>query len=129
MDNKDYFHQFKSKIMLQTIFMILISVLSVYLLYALLLKGNFANWMVKIFQNVFNFNYTNAVYFYDRTIRNYQELIFVIGMIFVFFIIFRIYINSFIHYFMEINNSIDLLVKENVDDISLSPELLVIEKR
>ncbi len=99
MDNKDYFHQFKSKIMLQTIFMILISVLSVYLLYALLLKGNFANWMVKIFQNVFNFNYTNAVYFYDRTIRNYQELIFVIGMIFVFFIIFRIYINSFIHYF------------------------------
>ncbi len=129
MDDRNYFRQFKSKIMLQTIFMILISVLSVYLLYALFLKGNFANWMVEIFQHIFNLDYSNAVYFYDRTIRNYQELIFVIAMIFVFFLIFRMYINSFIHYFMEINNSVDLLVKENIDDISLSPELLVIEKK
>lgn len=128
-DNRQYFHQFKSKILLQTIFMILVSVLSVYLLYALFLKGNFANWMVQIFQYIFNLNYDSAVYFYDRTIRNYQELIFIVAMVFVFFVIFRIYINGFIHYFMEISNSVDLLIKENTDDIVLSPELLMIEKK
>lgn len=53
----------------------------------------------------------------------------ILAMVIVFFIIFRVYLNWFTKYFSEINQGIDSLIKEDVGEVALSPELLAIEKK
>ncbi|HGH0540419.1 TPA: vancomycin resistance histidine kinase VanS, partial [Clostridioides difficile] len=61
--------------------------------------------------------------------RNSMELFMILAMVIVFFIIFRVYLNWFTKYFSEINQGIDSLIKEDVGEVALSPELLAIEKK
>lgn len=125
----DDFRQFKAKIFSRTILMITISVGCIYLLYSLVLKGRFADWIVAINQKIFGLDYDAAKTLYQWTFRNHIELVFVVGMVLVFFITFRIYLNWFAKYFMEINNGIDDIGRESIGEVSLSPELSATEKK
>jgi len=127
--NKQNFRQFKSKMFMQTIMIILLSVASVYFLYLFFLKGNFANWMVFLFQKIFQLDYEEALMLFKRTLRDNMDFFFIAAMVLVFFITFRIYLNWFTKYFMEINRGIDSIVRENTEDVTLSPVLLETEKQ
>lgn len=66
---------------------------------------------------------------HNYTYSNHVELIFVLGMVLVFFITFRIYLNWFVKYFMEINNGIDDIGRESAGEVSLPPELSATERK
>lgn len=126
---KDSFRQFKRKIFLNTVLLVIIAVGVIYFLYSSLFFGRFANWMVAALQRLFIMDYDTALSLYQRTFRNHMSLIFMIAIIVVFLIIFYIYLNWFTRYFREINRGIDTLLTENAREASLSPELLEIEKK
>ena len=127
--NTDDFKQFKAKIFWRTMRMVAISIVSIYLLYTFLLKGNFADWIVALYQNLFGLEYDAARTLYGWTFRNYINWVFVIGISLVFFITFRIYLNWFTKYFMQINQGIDDIGNENHGEVFLPPELSVTEKK
>lgn len=125
----DDFRQFKAKIFFCTIWMVTIAAGCIYLLYSLFLKGRFADLIVSVNQKLFGLDYDAARTLYQWTFRNHIELVFVVGMVLVFFITFRIYLNWFAKYFMEINNGIDDIVRESIREVSLPPELSATEKK
>lgn len=111
--------------------MILVSVMIIFILFTLKthFNINFADSMIVIFQKIFGLEYDAAYDLYQSTFRNYKELIVLIAISSIFFVIFRIYLNWFAKYFLEINRGIDTLVNENTEDISLVPELSATEKK
>ena len=125
----DDFRQFKAKIFSRTILMVTIAVGCIFLLYSLVLKGRFADWIVAANQKIFGLDYDAARTLYQWTFRNHVELVFVIGMALVFFITFRIYLNWFVKYFMEINHGIDDIGRESIGEVFLPPELSATEKK
>lgn len=125
---KDDFSQFKTKMFFRTVMMVFCAVLAVFFMYSLV-QGRFANWIVAVFQDIFRLDYDAALNLYQQTFRNHMDLILIIAMLLIFFISFRIYLNWFTKYFMEINNGIDILVEERAGEISLSPELSATEKK
>ena len=125
----DDFRQFKAKIFFHTIWMVTIAAGCIYLLYSLFLKGRFADLIVSVNQKLLGLEYDAARTLYQWTFRNHIELVFVVGMVLVFFITFRIYLNWFAKYFMEINNGIDDIGRESIGEVSLPPELSVTEKK
>lgn len=100
-----------------------------YLIYSLIFSGNFADWMVGAYQNLFRLDYSAAYTLYQYTFRNHTDLFMVIAAAGIFFILFRIYLNWFTAYFEEISAGMDRLLTEQTEEISLSPELLVLERR
>lgn len=125
----DDFKQFKTKIFFRTIWMVIAAVSCIFLLYNILLKGNFANWIVAVNQKLFGLDYEAARTLYQRTFRNHIDQAFVIGMALVFFIAFRIYLNWFTKYFVEINDGIDAIGGEDSEEVSLPPELSATERK
>lgn len=125
---KDEFSQFKTKMFLRTVFMAFCAVFAVIFLYSVV-QGNFAEGMTAIIQNIFNTNYTEALAIYNRSFRRYMDLLFILAMLLVFFVVFRIYLNWFTKYFMEINQGMDALVNDETYEVSLSSELSAIEKK
>lgn len=109
--------------------MAVLAVFGIWWLYSFFLHGNFANWTVGIYQKLFRLDYEVALNMYQLTFRNYMSLIFIIAITVIFFVIFRIYLNWFTKYFVEINSGMNSLIKENAEEISLSPELLPIERK
>ncbi len=125
----DDFRQFKAKIFFCTIWMVTIAAGCIYLLYSLFLKGRFADLIVSVNQKLLGLEYDAARTLYQWTFRNHIELVFVVGTVLVFFITFRIYLNWFVKYFMEINNGIDDIGRESIGEVSLPPELSATEKK
>lgn len=125
----DDFRQFKAKIFSHTILMVTIAACCIYLLYSLVLKGRFADWIVAANQKIFGLEYDAAKTLYQWTFRNHIELVFAIGVVMVFFITFRIYLNWFVKCFMEINRGIDDIGRESIGEVSLPPELSATEKK
>ena len=101
----------------------------IFLLYALILRGRFADWIVALNQKAFRLDYTAARTLYQWTLRNQIGLVFTVGVVFAFFITFRIYLNWFTKYFKEINRGIEEIGNENGGEVSLSPELSAAEKK
>lgn len=126
--SNDY-QQLKVKIVTRAFVMIILAVAIIWLPYRLILFGNFANWMIALFERVFQVGYNTAYQMYVSTFRRNSDLLFVIGAVTVFFVIFRAYLNWFTRYFIEINKGIDALISENAGDVSLSTELAATEKK
>lgn len=127
--NTDDFKQLKTRIFYRAVIMAVISIMVISFLYSFVLRGHFADFMVSAFQQAFRIEYDSAYYLYQQIFRNHMDFILVISIGFVFFIVFRLFMNWFTDYFMEINNGIDTLVDEETEDISLSPELSMTEKK
>ena len=123
------FKQFKTTIFFRTILMVVIAIVCIFLLHSFFLRGNFANWVVAVYQRLFRVDYDAALVLYRRTFRDHFDLMIILGVTVIFFIVFRIYLNLFTRYFMEINKGIDDLIKEGTGEISLSSELSVTERK
>ncbi len=125
----DDFRQFKAKVFFHTVLLVMIAVGCIYLLYSILLKGRFADWIVTLNQKVFRLDYTAARTLYQWTFRNHIELALVVGLALFFLIIFRIYLNWYAKYFIKINQGIDDIGREGAGEVFLPPELSATEKK
>ena len=125
----DDFRQFKRRIFFHTIWIVILAVSCIYLLSVFFLQGKFGNWMVELYQKLLGIGYNEALDLYRWTFRNHMDFMFIIGVAIIFFVIFRIYLNWFTKYFIEINYGIDDLIGESSEDVSLSPELSATEKK
>lgn len=123
------FQQFRTRIFVRIAVMMLGAVGGIYLLYVFVLHKNFANWVVDFLHHHFYMDYPDANRVYRYLFRNHIELVFAVAIVVLFLVIFRIYLNRFTKYFLEINSGMDGLLKDNSEDISLSPELSAIEKK
>ena len=125
----DEFRQLKTKFFLSAMGMAACAAGCIFLLYALILRGRFADWIVALNQKAFRLDYTAARTLYQWTLRNQIGLVFTVGVVFAFFITFRIYLNWFTKYFKEINRGIEEIGNENGGEVSLPPELSAAEKK
>lgn len=123
------FAQFKRMIFWRTILLALSAILITWMLYTYVFFGRFANFAVSMYQNLFHMNYKEALNLYQHTFRNNIKLFFAVAMALIFFLVFRIYLNWFTRYFMEVNQGIDCIINETAGEISLSPELLPLERK
>ncbi|HBG5346675.1 TPA: sensor histidine kinase [Clostridioides difficile] len=114
---------------MRTALMAFIAIIFIWILYSFILYGKFSIWIVSFFENAFRMEYKAALNLYQQIFRNSMELFMLLAMVIVFFVIFRVYLNWFTKYFSEINQGIDFLIKEDVGEVALSPELLAIEKK
>ncbi len=119
----------KGKIFRQTILVMMASVLSIWVFYLLFWQGRVSEWFVVIFQRLLHMDYWRAVALYDAIFRDHLEFFLLFGIILFFFVIFRVFLNWFPKYLDQINRGIDELIEENHEEIVLSPELGVTEKR
>lgn len=128
MKNKDL-RQLRTKIFRWTIILAVAAFAFIFALYYFIMRGHFANFAVSVCQTVFGMNYDEALEFYRATFRDYMVLILLLSIIALFFVLFRILLNWFTKYFVELNRGMDALINEELEEISLSPELSPMERK
>lgn len=109
--------------------MLAMAAIIIYVLYSFFLHGNFADLMVSFFQNILGMNHTAALELYQRTFRMHMDAMIWLSMLLVFMVLFHIFLRWFTNYFEEINRGMDALLESSPGEISLSPELLTIERK
>ena len=129
--NKAYkdFRLFRIKIFFGTLAMLIAAALSIYILYSFFLRGNFAVLMVSLFENVFGMDSKSSLALYQRTFRIHMDTFIWLSMLLVFTVLFSVYLRWFTRYFEEISRGMDVLLRDMPGEISLSPELLTIERK
>ena len=66
---------------------------------------------------------------YLKTFKRYEFWLFLLAILGVFFVIFRMFVGNVSKYFKEINRGIDSLVHEDAEDIALPAELASTERK
>ena len=129
--NKAYkeFRLFRIKIFFGTLAMLIAAALSIYILYSFFLRGNFAVLMVSLFENVFGMDSKSSLALYQRTFRTHMDTFIWLSMLLAFTVLFSVYLRWFTRYFEEISRGMDVLLRDTPGEISLSPELLTIERK
>ena len=129
MKSKNDFGQFRRKIFLRTIAVLAAAAAVIYLTYAVLLRGRFANGMVALFQNTLGMDYAAALRFYERTFRSHMDAIILLSLLLVAAGLFYFYLRWLTRYFEDISRGMDALLQDVAGEISLPPELLPIERK
>lgn len=114
----------------------MLAVFSMIALYNFLFSNRIADFMVGIIERIFLFSghkygdaYDRALSIYNRVFREYAVFYMLFGMLVIFSVILRFYLNRFTKYFNEIEEGLDMLVKEDAGSISFSPELSPMENK
>lgn len=123
------FHQFRVKIFLRVIAMLGIAAAIIYITYSFLLRGNFANLMMSLLQNIGGMDYDAALNLYSRVFRNHMDTLILLFILFVFIGLLYIFLHWFTRYFEEISKGMDAMLQDTTGEISLSPELISIERK
>ena len=76
------FHQFRVKILLRIIAMLGIAAAIIYITYSFLLRGNFANLMMSLLQNIGGMDYDRALELYSRVFRSHMDTIILLSILF-----------------------------------------------
>ena len=129
MKNKSNFGQFRAKVFLRTIAVLVSAAAVIYLTYAVLLRGRFANGMMALFQNALGMDYNAALQFYERTFRSHMDASILLSLLLVFAGLFYLYLRWLTRYFEDISKGMDALLQDVPGEISLPPELLPIERK
>ena len=124
--NADY-APLRRKIFRQTLLMMFAAIVGVWALYAIVLQGRFANFLVWVLQNITNMDYQEAVSFYWDHIRDYFDIIMLSAMALAFFVMFHFFLDWFTRYFQEIDDSINILVRRDGSKIRMSREMEAME--
>lgn len=123
------FRQFRRKIFLRTIAMVVIAAVAVWAAYTLLLRGDFANLMVSLFRYGFRMDSAAALALYDRIFRRHMDAYILLSLLLVFMALLSVFLRWLTGYFGEIGRGMDALLDGVPGEISLSPELLPIERK
>lgn len=109
--------------------MLAAAIVTIYTVYSFLLRGNFANFMVSLFQNVLDMDYHAAFELYGRVFRSHMDAIILFSLLLAFAVFLHFYLCCFTGYFEEISKEMDVLLQDIPREILLSPELISIEKK
>ncbi|WP_370875009.1 vancomycin resistance histidine kinase VanS [Cytobacillus purgationiresistens] len=93
-----------------------------------ILQAPFADWFIRLLQNLFEIDYYAARATYMNLFQGNKPIWLATGMIVLLLIIFYIALTRFTRYFKEINKSIHMLAEEDEKEIILPPELDFMEK-
>ena len=126
--NRD-FRQFRIKIFLRTIVMLVMAAAVVYAVYSILLRGNFADGMVALFQKMFRMEYGAALGLSERTLRRHMDAILWLSILLVFAVLFCFYARWLSGYFEAVSEGMDALLQDVPGEISLPPELFAVERK
>ncbi len=129
MKNKKDFHQLSMKIFLRTIGALAAAVAVIYILYSVLLRGNFADGTVALFQTVLGIRYEEALKWYERIFRRHMDAIILFSIFLVFAGLFCFYLRWLTRYFEAVSKGMDTLLEDAPGEISLPPELFAIERK
>lgn len=132
-NKKNFFHKefqtFYTKVFIRLAVMFLAAVLFIYFLRFAVLRGRFADFTIDILQNAFLMEYDAAYSLYTQVFRNHLDMIMIAALVAAFLIIFRIFLKWFTKYFEEIGKGMDSLIEDGAAEVSLSPELLPMERK
>ena len=123
------FQTFYTKVFMRLAVMFLAAVLFIYFLRFAVLRGRFADFTIDILQNAFQMEYDAAYSLYTQVFRNHMDMIMIAALVTAFLIIFRIFLKWFTKYFEEIGKGMDSLIEDGAAEVSLSPELLPMERK
>lgn len=123
------FQTFYTKVFMRLAVMFLAAVLFIYFLRFAVLRGRFADFTIDILQNAFQMEYDVAYSLYTKVFRNHMDMIMIAALVTAFLIIFRIFLKWFTKYFEEIGKGMDSLIEDGAAEVSLSPELLPMERK
>jgi len=123
------YSRLKIKIFFQMLGMILGAIIIIIIMYNLIWAGRGANWVVSVFQNIFGIEYEAALALYENLFRSNADFVMYGVIVIVFIVILWFFLTWFTRYFNEINRGIDMLLKDDLNEIILSPDLLAIEKK
>lgn len=126
---KKEFQQLARKIYILTALMFLAVAVTVYAIYSYVLHGRFANFVLAVFQYICGIGEAHAVSLYQRIFRSHMDQWMLLLIITVAVVFLRIYVNQLIRYFLEISQGMDVLLQEHRQNIVLSPELSVVERK
>ena len=126
---EDDYLLFKNRLSIKMLLMMVCSLLIIAVVYLFILKGNFANAVVGFLERFVYYDRDEAVSVYLRTFKRYEIWLFLLAVLGVFFVIFRMFVANVSKYFKEINRGIDSLVHEDAQDIALPAELASTERK
>ncbi len=109
--------------------MFLMAILLIFFLRFTVLRGHFADFIIDILQNGFLMEYDAAYSLYSQVFRNHMDMIMIAALVIAFLIIFRIFLKWLTKYFEEIGKGMDSLIEAGAAEVSLSPELLPMERQ
>ncbi|MFD1137740.1 vancomycin resistance histidine kinase VanS [Paenibacillus urinalis] len=130
---KDDFRKLKNKIITQilltAILTAIIGLAAKNILIDGVLEAPFADAFIRFAEVVLSIEYKTAVQLYYLIFQQNKDLILGIFFILLLFLIFYWTLSRATHYFNEINRSMDKLVEESDEPVTLSPELEVVERK
>lgn len=130
---KDDFRKLKNKIITQILLTAVLTAIIGFAAKNILIDGvleaPFADAFIRFAEVVLNIEYKTAVQLYYLIFQQNKDLILGIFFILLLFLIFYWTLSRATHYFNEINRSMDKLVEESDEPITLSPELEVVERK
>lgn len=106
-----------------------ITAIIIYIINSSLVRSNFTNLMMFLLQNIFGMDYDTALDVYGRVFRSNMDTIILLSILLIFIGLLNIFLHWFTRYFEEINKGMDALLHDAAGEISLSPELLSIERK
>lgn len=130
---KNDFKRVNSKILLQIIFVGIITVIVGFLILFFLidsaLQAPFAEGFVYLAQKLLRISYGAAAEIYQQLFRNNKGILLAIGFVFLLLIFIYFAMTRYTRYFNKISDGIDMLLKETEDKISLPSELAFMEAK
>lgn len=130
---KNDFKKLKTKIFLQVIAVLAITVvvgmlISRFFIYGIF-RGAISKGFITFCENVLRIDNYIAQYIYQWIFRNNKKFWLIIGFIILFLMFFYFALSRFIHYFNQISDSIDKILDESEQPIILVPELRFMETK
>lgn len=123
------YRAFQAKIMLRFFENALISVFLVIGFYLILWKQRGGNLVVNFMVRIMRIDADTAYYLYDAIFRDHKELFFAAAIIFTFTLLLWNVFRWIKQYFGEINQGIDILLKDDSERIHLSAEMGPFEQK
>lgn len=120
---------FENRLFMKMLLLMVCSLLVIAGVYLFILKDNFANAVVYILEHFIYQDRDEAAVVYLKTFKRYEFWLFLLAILGVFFVVFRIFVGNVSKYFKEINRGIDSLVNEDAQDIALPAELASTERK
>ncbi len=119
----------RRKLFFGTTIIVAVSAVLVFLAYSFLLRGRFANFVVKFLTDYVYQDRDAALAFYWNVFRDHMDFLLLLSAVGVFLLILRFYMRSFTKYFNQINQGIDAIIQESNNDVVLAPEMAATERK
>ncbi len=130
---KNEFGRLKRKIIVQIIFILVLTMIIGYIInYTLIdgmLQAPFADWFIRFCEDVLQLDYFAAQNAYRILFQQNKHLWLAIGLILLLLIIFYVALSRFTRYFILISSGVTMLSEESEKEIRLPSELEFMEKK